>query len=219
MHRVLATIASVAALGMISAGLVNMAVAAAPQALRIEPSPVVSVTTLPQLPTVPPTQPTYAPANAPSPTASAVLAPAGTVIQMVGDVANPKVVTLKDLQLMRRSSVTLRVLDPDGKRRVHIYSGVLLRELIASVSPTGPGGAETSTKSYALIVGVNGDSALVAFPEFETAFNNKQILVAYMVDGAPLAGQYIGQLIVPEDQTQGRFIAGISTIRIGSPTP
>ena len=221
MHRILGSIAIAAAVGMCAAGALSVlrpSVATA-AAVALAPSPSVSVTTLPQLPTVAPVQPTYAPTGAPSSTGGTVIAPPGTVIQVVGDVADPRVLTLKDLQLLRRSSLTLRVLDPDGKRRVHIYSGVLLRDLIASVSPIGPGGATDSTKAYALIEGVDGDSAIVAFPEFEAAFNNKQILVAYMIDGAPIPGAAIGRLIMPEDQTQGRFVSAIATIRIGSPTP
>ncbi len=224
MLRVLGTVVIAAFAGMFAASAVGMMPASGALNVHAAPSPVVSVTTLPQLPTVAPTQPTYPPTQPPSTSSSSsssagVAAPPGTVIQVVGDVANPRVLSLKDLQLMRRSSLTLRVLDADGKRRVHIYTGVLLRDIIASVSPTGPGGATDSLRGYALVEGVNGDAALVAFPEFETNLNNKQILVAYLIDGSPLPGQAIGQLIVPEDQTQARFISAISTIRVGSPIP
>ena len=222
MTRVPAIVLFAAFVAVFAAIVMSMTPAArAFSVLRLAPSPTVSVTTLPQLPTVAPSQPTYAPTQPPATAsgASTVNAPAGTVIQVVGDIADPRMLTLKDLQLMRRSSLTLRVLDPDGKRRVHIYSGVLLRDIISSVSPTGPGGATQSLRGYALVEGVNGDAALVGFPEFETAFNNKQILVAYMIDGSPLPGAAIGALIVPEDQTQGRFIMAISTIRVGSPIP
>ena len=219
MHRILGSIVAAAVAGMLAAGTLNALPAVGAQRALSAPSPSVSVTTLPQLPTVAPVQPTYVPANQPTASSGGVMTAPGTVIQVVGDVADPRVMTLKDLQLMRRSSVTLHVLDADGKRRVHIYTGVLLRDIISSVSPTGPGGATTSTAAYALIEGVNGDSAIIAFPEFEAAFNNKQILVAYLVDGSPFPGQSIGQLVVPEDQGQSRFISPIATIRIGSPTP
>ena len=219
MHRILGSIVAAAVIGMFSAGTLNVLPAIGAQRTVAAPTPSVSVTTLPQLPATSPSQPTYAPANQPAPTSTGVMTAPGTVIQVVGDIADPRVLTLKDLQLMRRSSVTLHVLDADGKRRVHIYTGVLLRDIVASVSPTGPGGATQSTGAYALIEGVNGDSAVIAFAEFEESFNNKQILVAYLVDGSPFPGQAIGQLVVPEDQSQGRFISPIATIRIGSPTP
>jgi DMSO/TMAO reductase YedYZ molybdopterin-dependent catalytic subunit len=224
MQRTLATIAAVAGAGATLAGAISLAPAQGSQRSLAAPSPAVSVTTLPQLPAqteVQPTvEPTYAPAYTPPPASSgSIVAPPGTVIQIVGDVGFPKVVTLKDLQQMQHTSLTMRVIDPDGKRRVHIFTGVLLRDLITETAPTAPGGAVSSTSAYALVEGVGGEMALIAFPEFESAFDNKRIIVAYEIDGAPLNGQNIGELIVPEDQTSGRFIVGITTIRIGSPSP
>jgi DMSO/TMAO reductase YedYZ molybdopterin-dependent catalytic subunit len=220
MHRILATIVSIAAVGAMCAGTIALTPAAGSERAVAAPSPAVSVTTLPQLPTMSPVEPTVAPAYTQAPAApGSIVAPPGTVIQIVGDVGFPKVVTLKDLQLMQHTSITMRVVDPDGKRRVHIFTGVLLRDLIASVAPTSPGGATDSANAYALVEGANGDAAIISFPEFEAAFNGKNIIVAFEIDGAPLPGQNIGELIVPEDQTSGRFIVGITTIRIGSPSP
>ena len=224
MNRLFATIASVAAVFALCA-LGVAAVAGTPSdflAVRLAPSPSVSVTTLPQLPTMAPVVPTTVPLNTEPPVSGAggsIVAPPGTVIQITGDVGFPKVVTLKDLQLMRHSSLTMRVTDPDGKARLHIFTGVLLRDLVTSVAPTAPGGASSSTTAYALVEGVNGEAAIIGFPEFETAFNNKRILIAYEIDGAPLAGQNIGELVVPEDQSSGRFIIGVTTIRISTVTP
>lgn len=222
MTRILGSIVFVAFVAVIAANRLYAVPAAAHALIALAPSPTVSVTTLPALPTMAPNGPATSPPvqpSSPSAGGGAVNVPPGSVIQVVGDVADPRVVTLKDLQRLRRSSLTLRVLDADGKFRVHTYTGVLLRDLISSVSPIGPGGATQSTRAYALIEGINGDAALVAFPEFEVAFNNKQILLAYAVDGVPPPGPEICQLVVPEDQTQARFIAGVTTIRIGSPAP
>jgi DMSO/TMAO reductase YedYZ molybdopterin-dependent catalytic subunit len=221
MRRILITIGILAITSAASALLLAVAPAASATAARAqassEPSPQVSVTTLPQLPTVPPVEPTYAPTSTPTAAMMAPVAPAGSIISVTGEVSAPKTYTLKDLQLMRHSSLTLRVQDSDGKRRLHTFTGVLLHDLIGAAGPTVPGGADNSTKGYALISGVNGDIALVAFPEFESAFNAKQILVAYLRDGAPLPGALIGDLIVPEDNTQGRFVVGVTTITVASP--
>ncbi|HEY7993824.1 MAG TPA: hypothetical protein VID24_06435 [Candidatus Eremiobacteraceae bacterium] len=222
MPRILGSIVLVAFVAIVAASRLYAAPAAAALVV-LAPSPTVSVTTLPALPTMAPNGPATSPPVQPGSPSNAgsgsVMAPPGSVIQVVGDVADPRVVTLKDLQRMRRSSLTLRVLDADGKWRVHTYTGVLLRDLISSVSPVGPGGATDSTSAYALIEGINGNAALVSFPEFEVAFNNKQILLAYAVDGVPPPGPEICQLVVPEDQTQARFVNGVTTIRIGSPAP
>jgi len=223
MTRILGSIVLVALVAVAAASRLYAVPAAAHALVVLAPSPSVSVTTLPALPTMAPNQPATSPPMQPSSPSNAggssVVAPPGSVIQVVGDVADPRVVTLKDLQRMRRSSLTLRVQDSDGKWRVHTYTGVLLRDLISSVSPIGPGGATGSTRAYAFVEGVNGDSAIVSFPEFEVAFNNKQILLAYAVDGVPPPGPSICQLVVPEDQTPARFVDGVTTIRIGSPAP
>ncbi|HYK53405.1 MAG TPA: hypothetical protein VEV38_07740 [Candidatus Eremiobacteraceae bacterium] len=222
MTRILGSIVLVAIVAIVAASRLYAVPAAAHALVALAPSPSVSVTTLPALPTMAPNNPsTTQPVQAPPPSSDvgSIAAPPGSVIQVVGDVADPRVVTLKDLQRMRRSSLTLRVQDTDGKWRVHTYTGVLLRDLVSSVSPIGPGGATQSTKAYAFIEGVNGDSAIVSFPEFEVAFNNKQILLAYAVDGVPPPGPQICQLVVPEDQTPARFVDGVTTIRIGSPAP
>lgn len=221
MTRILGSMVLVALVAGSAATRLSAAPASTGSVLALAPSPQVSVTTLPALPTMAPNgSATMPPVEPGSPAGSGgVAAPAGSVIQVVGDVADPRVLTLKDLQLLRRSSLTLRVLDADGKRRVHTYTGVLLRDIISAVSPTGPGGATTSTHAYAFVEGLNGDSAIIAFPEFEVAYNNKQILLAYLVDGVPPPGPAICELIVPEDQSQGRFVGGVTTIRIGSPEP
>jgi len=221
MIRILGSIVLVAVIAIVAASRLNASPASAHSLVALAPSPTVSVTTLPALPTMAPNGSATSPPVQPSSSSnsSSVAAPPGSVIQVVGDVADPRIVTLKDLQRMRRSSLTLRVLDPDGKWRVHTYTGVLLRDLVSAVSPIGPGGATSSTRAYAFIEGVSGDSAIVSFPEFEVAFNNKQILLAYAVDGVPPPRPQICQLVVPEDQTPTRFINGVSTIRIGSPAP
>ncbi len=143
----------------------------------------------------------------------------GTLVQVVGDVTKAQVLGLKELEQMRRSSVTLEFMEPDGKKRLHTFTGVLLRDLLAAARPTLAGGTDTAVAAYAVVHGVDGSSAIIGFPEFEPAFNGKQILVAYLMDGTPLPGRGIAQLVVPEDATQGRFISGITRIEVGSPPP
>jgi len=115
--------------------------------------------------------------------------------------------------------VTLSVDDQDGRKRVHTFTGVLLRDILTAAKPTVPGGTETSLRAFAVVQGLTGQSAIVAFPEFEAAFNAKQVLVAYLIDGSPLPIRGIAQLIVPEDATRGRFIDSVTRIEVGAPAP
>ncbi len=197
-------------------GAPSASVAAAMVAQRTStPVPSVSATTLPALPTsaVPSTM---APTTS-TPTPSAIMAPPGTLIQVTGAVATPIVLGLKDLQAMTRSTLTMRVLDLDGKRRVHIFTGPLLSDVISQAKPTTSTGVDMATHAYALISGMNGASAIVAFAEFHRDYNAKRIILAYEEDGGALPGSGIAQLIIPEDATQGRFIIGVTTIEIMTP--
>ncbi|HEY7980162.1 MAG TPA: hypothetical protein VID19_01665 [Candidatus Eremiobacteraceae bacterium] len=197
-------------------GAPSASVAAAMVAQRTStPVPSVSATTLPALPTsaVPATA---APAMS-TPAPSGIVAPPGTLIQVTGAVASPIVLGLKDLQAMTRSTLTMRVLDLDGKRRVHIFTGPLLSDVISQAKPTTSTGVDMATHAYALVSGMNGTSAIIAFAEFHRDYNAKRIILAYEEDGGAMPGSGIAELIVPEDATQGRFIVGVTTIEIMTP--
>lgn len=190
--------------------------AAAAVSARVSPVPAVSATTLPALPETPAPLMTAAPNSMPQ-TPAPILAPPGSVIQITGAVANPVVLTLKDLQGMHNTTLTMRVMDTDGRHRVHIFTGPLLSEMLARAHPMSSTGIDMAMHAYAFITGLNGQSATVAFAEFSSQYNAKRIIVAYEVDGKPLPGSGIGELIVPEDNTQGRFVMGVTTIEVGTP--
>jgi DMSO/TMAO reductase YedYZ molybdopterin-dependent catalytic subunit len=197
-------------------GAPSASVAAAMALQRMStPVPSVSATTLPALPTSA-VQSTMPPAMS-TPAPSGIVAPAGTLIQVTGAVATPVVLSLKDLQAMPRSTLTMRVLDLDGKRRVHIFTGPLFSDVISLAKPTTSTGIDMATHAYALVTGMTGASAIIAFAEFHRDYNAKRIILAYEEDGGPLPGSGIAQLVVPEDATQGRFIIGVTTIEIMTP--
>jgi DMSO/TMAO reductase YedYZ molybdopterin-dependent catalytic subunit len=179
------------------------------------PVPSVSATTLPALPnSAVPT--TMAPLAA-TPTPAGIVAPPGSLIQITGAVASPTILSLKELQAMPRSTLTMRVLDLDGKRRVHIFTGPLFGDVIGAAHPTTSTGVDMATHAYALVSGMTGASAIIAFAEFHRDYNAKRILLAYEEDGGPLPGSGIAELVVPEDATQGRFIMGVTTIEVMTP--
>jgi DMSO/TMAO reductase YedYZ molybdopterin-dependent catalytic subunit len=197
-------------------GAPSASVAAAMASQRLStPVPSVSATTLPALPTS--ALPSTMPPAVSTPAPPSIVAPPGTLIQVTGAVASPLVLSLKDLQAMSRSTLTMRVLDLDGKRRVHIFTGPLFSDVISLAKPTTSTGIDMATHAYALVTGMTGASAIIAFAEFNRDYNAKRIILAYEEDGGPLPGSGIAQLIVPEDATQGRFIMGVTTIEIMTP--
>ena len=194
------------------------------------PTPVVSVTTLPALPspgvaTAHPVMPTPATiaSSAPSavpagagPTQQPAMPPPGTFILLNGAVANPMYVTLDQLQKMRSTSITLKI----SGHGIVTATGVPLAAVIAQAQPnvtTIPGSPDAAPSAYALITNVSGQTAIVAFPEFQKAFEGKIVLLAYLINGKPpKAGA--ATLIVQGDATGGRYIEGVSHIQITQPT-
>jgi DMSO/TMAO reductase YedYZ molybdopterin-dependent catalytic subunit len=226
MSRLVTGLFAAAALAGLTAGFALPRDATPAFARAAEPSPVVSVTTLPALPTprssiaapqtaAPAIYPTAAPAMT-QPPSNNVAAPPGSVIEITGAVGVPTMLTLKELQRLQRSSLTLRVADADGRNRFHTFTGATLRDVIALAQPRDVGGLSTSKRAYALVWGVSGSPALVAFPEFESDFNGKTILLAYIEDArAPAEG--IAELVVQGDATRGRFIKAVTKILVVDP--
>ncbi|HME82534.1 MAG TPA: hypothetical protein VKF82_10690 [Candidatus Eremiobacteraceae bacterium] len=194
------------------------------------PTPVVSVTTLPALPSpgvatahpvtpsaaVPPTPAPVmgSPASHPTTAQTPALPPPGTFILIDGAVAKPAYITLDQLQHMRSTSLTLRM----SGHGVLTVTGAPLAAVIDLAQPNVTGGPGSSPSAYALISGVSGQFAIVAFPEFEKDFEGKTVLLAYLVNGKPVkAGA--ATLVVQGDAKSGRLIEGVTHIAIVQPSP
>jgi DMSO/TMAO reductase YedYZ molybdopterin-dependent catalytic subunit len=150
----------------------------------------------------------------PTPTPTPALPPPGTFILVNGMVANPAFVTLDQLQRMRSTSLTMRV----AGRGVMTVTGAPLAAVLDLVNPTVTGGTTTSTRAYALVSGLSGQPAIVAFPEFERAFAGKQVLLAYLVNGRAVKPG-AAMLVVQGDATAGRFVEGVTHVQVFEATP
>jgi hypothetical protein len=180
------------------------------------PLPTVSVTTLPAMPgattaTEAPNQMmTMPPAHAPTPNpwSVPVAPPLGvSYIQVVGDVDAPLTLTLKDLEGMRRASLTLRF---------HTYTGVPLIDVLNRAGLHFSTDPQTLMRKYVFIQGLDGQSAIVSFPEFTKQFNGQLVLLAYLVDLRPVVGPGFVTLVVQDDNTTTRYIQ-VARIIVGEP--
>jgi len=126
-------------------------------------------------------------------------------------------VTLDQLQKLRSTSITLKM----SGRGVLTVTGAPLSAVIDLARPSltsVPGDPGATPSAYALITSASGQSAVVAFPEFERAFEGKIVLLAYLINGKPpKAGA--ATLVVQGDASAGRFIEGVSHIQIVQPAP
>ena len=184
------------------------------------PAPVVSVTTLPALPSpgVSTAHPVMSPAPSvtqaasPLPLLTPVPPPPGALITITGRVAKSMTITLEQLRAMRPVSLTMRVVDADGKHRFHIYSGASLSGLIDQAQPLTLGGTQSATAAWAIVSGVSGGPAVVAFPEFESDHAGHRVILAYTVDGKAFDSG--AMLVVEGDATTLRFVRGVTKIDV-----
>ena len=214
---------SIAAIALVVAGWTSsgvnrgvMARAAGAQA----PTPTVSVTTLPAMPT----SPTNAPLTTPAPTVAPIVTPAPPMatpnqptlppvgvayIPVTGQVSNPVNVTPSQLQHMKPVSLALHF---------HTYTGVLLTDVLALARPTFPDDPQTLMRKYVYFQGFKGQNAILSFPEFSKQFNGQIVMLAYLVDLRDVKPPGFVQLVVQGDKTDARFIK-VAHIVIGEPPP
>ena len=184
------------------------------------PTPVVSVTTLPALPSpsVPTAHPVTSPAPSiaptppPQPLLTPVPPPPGSLITITGRVARAMTVTLDQLRAMRPVSLTMRVIDADGKHRFHIFSGAALPELIDRAQALTFGGTQNATAAWVVVSGVANGPAVVAFPEFESDHGGHRVILAYTVDGKSFDPGVM--LVIEGDATTKRFVRGVTRIDV-----
>ncbi len=195
----------------------NLDRSSAANAAQGSPVPTVSVTTLPAMPgpatssatQTPFPMQTVAPLTAtPNPLTLPIAPPLGvSYIQVVGDVANPLTLTLKDLEGMRPASLTLRF---------HTYTGVPLIDVINRAGLRFSTSPQMLMRKYVYIQGLNGQSATISFPEFTKEFNSQLILLAYLVDLRPVVGPGFVTLVVQDDKSTIRYI-NVARIVVGEP--
>jgi hypothetical protein len=108
--------------------------------------------------------------------------------------------------------------DPHEKAS-HRYSGVAVRDLLASVgAPLADKLRGPALQLAVLVRSLDGYAVLYALPEFDESFSYRTIIVADRIDGAPIAGK-AGPLriIVPGDKHAARWIRMVKSIEIIQP--
>ncbi len=69
--------------------------------------------------------------------------------------------------------------------------------------------------SYLLVEAADGYRVVIALPELDPAFNDKQFLLAFAKDGKPLdnrEGPY--RLVIPDEKRMARWVRQVSTLKI-----
>ncbi len=133
-----------------------------------------------------------------------------TTLSISGRVAHPSTMTLPDLRAL--PPVTVAVTHPTQKgERTATYTGALLWPLIVAAAPIDQPGRATSLQHTILARGADDYAAALAIAELDPGFANKQVIVAYAEDGAPLPALH---LIVPGDTRAGRSVRDLVSIEV-----
>ena len=96
------------------------------------------------------------------------------------------------------------------------FEGVALGALLAK---SGVGFGETMRgkrmASCLLVEGADGYRAVIALPELDPAFTDKQIVLAFLKDGKPLddkEGPY--RIVIPDEKRMARWVRQVTKLRI-----
>ena len=127
---------------------------------------------------------------------------AGGYVTVEGEVLQPQKLYAADLQKLRHSTVTSKT--RDGKD--HAYTGVPVELLLnkAGVTTGSQLHGENLTK-YLLVTAADGYQVVFSLAELDSAFTDKQVILADAMDGNPLpADKGPFQLIVPGEKRPAR---------------
>lgn len=129
-----------------------------------------------------------------------------------GEVLRPLKLSMKELATFQ--STEIKAKDKDGQ--AHIFKGVKLFDILDSAGVTlGKQLRGENLVKYVLVKAHDGYEVIFALPEIDPEFTDQTILLAYQVDGKPLAkGEGPFRLVVPNEKKHARWIREISTIKI-----
>ena len=143
--------------------------------------------------------------------------PVGSFV-VTGNVEQRLRLSVADLAAMPNQK-TVEVTFRAGSGTEHrVFTGPLLLDVLARAVPQFDAAIKNDKLRHyvSATAGFDGYQALVAWGELDPSFENKQILLAVTQDGVSLADQG-PRLVVPGDLAGGRYVTGVSRVRIGKP--
>jgi DMSO/TMAO reductase YedYZ molybdopterin-dependent catalytic subunit len=129
-----------------------------------------------------------------------------------GEVLKPLALTQDDL--LKWKTTEVRGKDHDGKE--HVFKGVRLFDVLDSAGVTLGGKLRgKNLAKYVLVKAADGYEVIFSLAEIDPEFTSQTVLLAYEVDGHPLAkGEGPFRMVVPSDKKQARWIRELTTIKV-----
>jgi molybdate transport system substrate-binding protein len=141
---------------------------------------------------------------------------ASTSLTLDGLVNNGGDFTLDKLKALKATDVTIETKDAQGNSTKTVYTGVLLNDLLNSAGLKLDANRKNDQLRKGIVaIGTDGYSAIIAGGEIDPKFAGLQILVAYSMNGQPLAdSDGFARLVVPGDTAQGRYVSNLSKLSV-----
>lgn len=133
-------------------------------------------------------------------------------VTVEGEVFTPLKLSLKELLLFKASEAKGK--DRDGRQ--HTYKGVMLWDILDSAGVTlGKEPRGENLIKYVVAKADDGYEVVFSLSEIDPAFSDNMILLAYEVDGYPLAakeGPF--RLVVPDEKKHARWIRQLTMVKV-----
>lgn len=130
-----------------------------------------------------------------------------------GAVTTPLDLTVADLKGMPRK--TLRVDNPHSKK-TEVYEGVLVEELLRKAGvPQGEQLRGPAMATYVLVEGADDYRVIFSLAEFNSSFQDSEIIVADTMDGAALPAA-LGpfRLVAPHEKRPARWVEMVKSLNV-----
>ena len=130
-----------------------------------------------------------------------------------GAVTTPLDLTAADLKGMPRK--TLRVDNPHSKK-TEVYEGVLVEDLLKKAGvPQGEPLRGQAMATYVLVEAADDYRVVFALEEFNSSFQDSEIIAADTMDGAPIpAARLPFRLVAPHEKRPARWVEIVKSITV-----
>ena len=136
-----------------------------------------------------------------------------STFKISGAVTAPLDLMVIDLKGMPRK--TLRVENPHSKK-TEVYEGVLVEDLLQRAGvPQGEQLRGAAMATYVLVEAADNYRVIFSLAEFNSSFQDSEIIIADTMDGAPIPGA-LGpfRLIAPHEKRPARWVERVKSLTV-----
>jgi len=142
-----------------------------------------------------------------------------TEFTVTGDVVAPATYTLSTLQTLPATTETV-TFQTGGGPQTGTFTGPTLWSLLNTVGLQTPAVKNGILRQYVVAEGSDGYTALFSLGELAPQFGgnpaDKQDLVAYQQNGAPLGSTGFARIVAAKDNFGGRYVSNLANLQVGT---